>query len=86
MQHHGEDAPCRACPITSAPAVAHEMWSLFHTAFYEWEDPKTKRRDWRLSAEGIMLVFKLVESPVLMELYREFAALSRIRNRSFWLD
>lgn len=81
-----DGVPCRACPIKSAPPVAHEMWSLFHTAFVCVEDPKTKREEWRLSIEGLMLVFRLVENPALFELYREFAQLVRIRNRSHWLE
>lgn len=62
------------------------MWSLFHMAFMRWEDPKTKREEWKLSIEGLMLVFRVVESPTLLELYREFSQLSQIRNRTFWMD
>ena len=62
------------------------MWSLFHMAFSKWEDPKTKREDWRLSVEGLMLAFRVVESPELMAFYRELSMLSLIRNRTRWMD
>lgn len=62
------------------------MWSLFHMAFLKYEDPKTKSEDWRLSIEGLMLVFRVVENPALFELYREFSQLSQIRNRTMWME
>ena len=62
------------------------MWTLFHMAFTLHEDPKTKREEWHLSAEGLMIVFRVIENPDLMAFYRELSALSRIRNRTRWMD
>jgi len=62
------------------------MWALFHMAFHRWEDPKTKREEWRLSTEGLMVAFRVIENPDLLAFYRDICALSSIRNRTAWME
>jgi len=59
------------------------MWSLFHLAYQLWTDPKTKREQYQLSVEGMMLVLKVTEDPANMALFREIVALARVRNRTY---